>query len=153
MAKIPKKEVMDQPISKDIGMIFRYLYEETENIGLHSESAISHTPVVDILSTSNNIIIEVELPGVRLEEIDISILRNAVTIKALKYECFDEKKVNFVCMERSFGKFFRVIDIPSPVDTSRMKATFRDGLLTITLPIIGEKRGVPKKIEVESQEA
>lgn len=149
MAKIPKKEVMDQPISKDIGMIFRYLYEETENIGLHSESAISHTPVVDILSTSNNIIIEVELPGVRLEEIDISILRNAVTIKALKYECFDEKKVNFVCMERSFGKFFRVIDIPSPVDTSRMKATFRDGLLTITLPIIGEKRGVPKKIEVE----
>lgn len=148
MAKIPKKEVMDQPISKDIGMIFRYLYEETENIGLNSESAISHTPVVDILSTSNNIIIEIELPGVRLEEIDISILRNAVTIKALKYECFDEKKVNFVCMERSFGKFFRVIDIPSPVDTNRINATFRDGLLTITLPIIGDKRGVPKKIEV-----
>ena|SRR3989338_1182326 len=150
MAKIPKKEVMDLPVSKDIGMIFRYLYEETENIGLHNESAISHAPVVDILSTLDSIIIEVELPGVRPEEIDVSILRNAVTIKAIKYECFDEKKINFVCMERSFGKFFRVIDIPSPVDTSRIKATFRDGLLTITLPRIEEKRGVPKKISIES---
>lgn len=150
VAKIPKKEVMDQPISKDIGMIFRYLYEETENIGLHSESAINHTPVVDILSTSDSIIIEIELPGVRQGEIDVSILRNEVTIKALKYECFDEKKINFVCMERSFGNFFRVIDIPSPVDTTRIKAAFRDGLLTITLPRIEEKRGVPKKISIES---
>ncbi|MEK7829393.1 MAG: Hsp20/alpha crystallin family protein [Deltaproteobacteria bacterium] len=150
MAKIPKKEVMDQPVSKDIGMIFRYLYEETENIGLHNESAISHTPVVDILSTSDSIIIEIELPGVRPGEIDVSILRNEVTISALKYECFDEKKINFVCMERSFGKFFRVIDIPSPVDTTRIKAAFRDGLLTITLPRIEEKRGVPKKISIES---
>jgi len=151
VAKIPKKEVMDQPVSKDIGMIFRYLYEETENIGLHNESAINHTPVVDILSTSDSIIIEVELPGVRPGEIDISILRNALTINALKYECFDEKKINFVCMERSFGKFFRVIDIPSPVDTTTIKAAFRDGLLTITLPrIIEEKRGIPKKISIES---
>jgi HSP20 family protein len=149
MAKISKKKVMDQPVSKDIGMIFRYLYEEAENIGVDRESAITHTPVVDILSTSNNIIIEVELPGVRLEEIYISILRNAVTIKALKYECFDEKKLHFICLERSFGRFLRVIDIPSPVDTGSIKATFRDGLLTITLPIIGEKRGAPKKIEVE----
>lgn len=149
VAKIPKKEVMDQPVSKDIGMIFRYLYEETKNIGLHNEAAINHTPVVDILSTSDSIIIEVELPGVRQNEIDVSILRNTVTIKALKYECFDEKKINFVCMERSFGKFFRIIDIPSPVDTTRIKAAFRDGLLTIILPKIGEKRGVPKKIGIE----
>ena len=151
MATIPKKEVMDQPVSKDIGMIFRYLYEETENIGLHKESAISHTPVVDILSTSDSIIIEIELPGIRPGEIDVSILRDALTINALKYECFDEKKINFVCMERSFGKFFRVIDIPSPVDTTTIKAAFRDGLLTITLPrIIKEKRGIPKKIIIES---
>lgn len=149
MVKIPKKEALDQPISKDIGMIFQYLYEETEKIDLHNSAGINHSPATDMFSTADSIIIEIELPGVRQEEVDISILRNTLTIKALKYECFDEKKVNFVCMERSFGKFFRVIDIQCPVDTTRTKAVFRDGLLTITLPKIGEKRGIPRKVMIE----
>ncbi|MBI5875811.1 MAG: Hsp20/alpha crystallin family protein [Deltaproteobacteria bacterium] len=150
MVKIPKKEVLDQPIGKDIGMIFQYLYEEAEKVDAHSSAAINHTPAADMFSTADSIIIEIELPGVRQEEIELSVLRNTLTIKALKYECFDEKKVNFVCMERSFGRIFRIIDIQCPVDTTRTKAVFRDGLLTITLPRIGEKRGVPKKIEIES---
>lgn len=150
MAKTPKKEVMDQPMGKDIGMIFQYLYEEAENIDLRGGAGINHTPAVDMFSTADSIIIEIELPGVRQEEIDLSVLRNTLTIKAFKYECFDERKVNFVCMERSFGRFLRVIDIQCPVDTTRTRAVFRDGLLTITLPRIGEKRGVPRKIVVES---
>lgn len=148
MVKIPKKDIMDQPISKDIGMIFQYLYEETEKIDLHNSASINHTPAADMFSTADSIIIEIELPGVRQEDVDLSILRNTLTIKALKYECFDEKKVNFVCMERSFGRLFRVIDIQCPVDTTKIKALFRDGLLTITLPRIGERRGVPRKIEI-----
>jgi HSP20 family protein len=150
VAKIPKKETACQPISKDSSMIFQYLYEEAEKIILHNDVAINHTPVVDMFSTPDSIIIEIELPGVRQDEVDVSILRSTLTIRGLKYECFDEKKVNFVCMERSFGRLFRVIDIPYPVDTSVIKAVFRDGLLTITLSRIEEKRGVPRKINVES---
>ncbi|MBI5327449.1 MAG: Hsp20/alpha crystallin family protein [Deltaproteobacteria bacterium] len=150
MAKITKKETACQPISKDNSMLFQYLYEEAEKIISHNNVAINHTPVVDMFSTHDSIIIEIELPGVRQDEVDISILRSTLTIRGLKYECFDEKKVNFVCMERSFGRLFRVIDIPYPVDTSVIKAVFRDGLLTITLSRIEEKRGVPRKINVES---
>lgn len=150
MVKTPKKDIIDQPISKDVGMIFQYLYEEAEKNDTHTGAAINHTPAVDIFSTADSVIIEIELPSVRQEEIYLSVLRNTLTIKALKYECFDERKVNFVCIERSFGKFFRVVDIQCPVDTSRTKAVFRDGLLTITLPKIGEKRGIPRKIMIES---
>jgi len=71
-------------------------------------------------------------------------------VQGLKYECFEEDKVNFVCMERSFGRLFRVIDIPCPVDASRIKAVYLNGLLTITMSKIEEKRGTPKKITVES---
>lgn len=149
MVKIPKKGISDPPVSTDIGMVFQYLFEE-EQITSPRNAAINHTPVVDMFSTADSIIIEVELPGVRKEDVDISILHNSITVRGLKYECFEEKKINFVCMERRFGRLFRVIDIPCPVDTSKIKTTYKNGLLTITLTRVAEKRGTPKKIVVES---
>jgi HSP20 family protein len=150
MVKIPKKEITDQPTNKDLGIIFQYLYEEAEKVVSHNDVTVNHTPAVDMFSTSDSIIIEVELPGVRQSEVDISLVRNTLTIQGFKYECFDEKKINFVCMERSFGRIFRVIDIPSPVNTTKIKAVFSDGVLTITVPKIEEKRSIPKKIIIES---
>lgn len=153
MVKSPKKELSDKPVSADIGMAFQYVFEESEKIVLPRDVSITHTPVVDMFSTAGAVIVEVELPGVRQEEVEISILQNTLTIRGVKYECFDEKKINFVCMERSFGRVFRVIDIPYTVDTSRIKAAYKNGLLTIELPKVAEKRGVPKKVNVESSES
>lgn len=153
MVKSPKKELSDKPVSTDIGMAFQYVFEESEKIVLPRDVSITHTPVVDMFSTAGAVIVEVELPGVRQEEVEISILQNTLTIRGVKYECFEEKKVNFVCMERSFGRVFRVIDIPYTVDTSRIKAAYKNGLLTIELPKVAEKRGVPKKVNVESSES
>ncbi len=150
MVKVSKKEGIDQPISTDVGMVFQYIFEETDRNALNRDAAITHTPVIDMFSTSDAIIIEVEMPGVRREEIDVSILQNTLTVRGIKYECFDEKKVNFACMERSFGKFFRTIDMPFPVDTGKIKSVYKNGLLTITLKKIEEKRGTPKKIIVDS---
>ena len=130
MVKSPKKELSDKPVSTDIGMAFQYVFEESEKIVLPRDVSITHTPVVDMFSTAGAVIVEVELPGVRQEE-----------------------EINFVCMERSFGRVFRVIDIPYTVDTSRIKAAYKNGLLTIELPKVAEKRGVPKKVNVESSES
>ena len=153
MVKSPKKELSDKPVSTDIGMAFQYVFEESEKIVLPRDVSITHTPVVDMFSTAGAVIVEVELPGVRQEEVEISILQNTLTIRGVKYECFEEKKINFVCMESSFGRVFRVIDIPYTVDTSRIKAAYKNGLLTIELPKVAEKRGVPKKVNVESSES
>ncbi|OGQ47736.1 MAG: hypothetical protein A2W63_01115 [Deltaproteobacteria bacterium RIFCSPLOWO2_02_44_9] len=150
MVKIHKKEATDQPVGTDIGMVFHYLFEEAEKSSPFRNAVINHAPVVDIFSTPDAIIVEVEMPGIREEEIDVSITKNTLTVQGLKYECFEEDKVNFVCMERSFGRLFRVIDIPCPVDASRIKAVYLNGLLTITMAKIEEKRGTPKKITVES---
>lgn len=151
MARIPKKELTEQPNYASISRIFQYIYEENgQPIPSHSHAIMNHIPAADIFSTSDDLIIEIELPGVRQEDIDISILRNRIVVNALKYECFSEKKVNFVCMERNFGRFIKTIDIPCPVNTTKIKAICRDGLLTIILPKIADNRGVPKKIVVES---
>ncbi|MCK5237313.1 MAG: Hsp20/alpha crystallin family protein, partial [Deltaproteobacteria bacterium] len=97
--------------------------------------------------------IRVELPGVRAEDIEISILRNNLNIKAHKYECFEDNTTNYICMERSFGHIFRAVEVPVPVNTSEIKALYSKGILQITLPRIEEKRGQPKKIKVETDEA
>ncbi len=112
---------------------------------------ITHIPNVDIFSTPGEVIIEVELPGVRKEDIDVAIVKNTLTLRALKLECVEEEKVNYVCMERAFGKVFRAIDLPCPVDTARIKAVYRNGILTISIPRVDDKRSCTRKILIESK--
>ncbi|HEY4706334.1 MAG TPA: Hsp20/alpha crystallin family protein [Thermodesulfobacteriota bacterium] len=118
--------------------------------GLLSPEPITHIPTLDIFATPSELVMEMELPGVRREDIDITLSKDAITVRAVKFECFDEDKINYVCMERSFGRLFRSIDLPCPVDTARVKATCLNGILTITLPKVEDKRNSTKKVQIES---
>ncbi len=118
--------------------------------GLLSPEPITHIPTLDMFATPSELIIEMELPGVRREDIDITLSKDSITIRAVKFECFEEDKINYVCMERSFGRLYRSIDLPCPVDTARVKATCSNGILTITLPRVEDKRNSTKKVEIES---
>ena len=111
---------------------------------------VSHMPYIDMYSTSKELIIEVEMPGVRREDIEVVAFRDTINIKAFKYECFEDRNINYVCMERSFGRIFRVIELPIPVNTNHIKAVYTKGILKITLPRVEEKRGRPKRVTVES---
>jgi HSP20 family protein len=112
---------------------------------------VNHVPYLDLYSTKTQVTIEVEIPGVRADDIDISVFKSTVKIKAVKYECFDDNNVNYVCMERSFGTILRSVEIPVPVNTGKVKAKYINGMLSITLPRIEEKRGQPKKIKIETK--
>jgi len=111
---------------------------------------INHIPYVDIFSTGRDVIIEVEMPGVRFEDIDITILENTINIKADKYECFSEKNVNYVCMERTYGKIFRAIEIPVPVNTKHIDANYTNGILRISIPVVEDKRGKPRRVPIKT---
>jgi len=111
---------------------------------------ITHAPNVDMFTTPDEIVIEVEIPGVRKHDIELFLCKNVLTLKALKFECFEENKVNYVCMERVFGRFCRSIEIPSPVDTARVKAVYENGILTITAPRVEDKRSAKRRVPIES---
>lgn len=113
---------------------------------------INHTPYVDMYSTKDELTLEIEMPGVRFEEIELSVFKGALNIKARKYECFEDNNVKYICMERSFGSLFRTIEIPMPIDSSRTKATYNDGILKVSFPRVSEKRGGPKKIKIISEQ-
>lgn len=117
---------------------------------LFEPEPITHSPCLDMYSNSAELVIEVEMPGVRKEEIDVTLCKNVISIKALKYECFDEDKINYVCMERAFGRLFRAVEIPFPVDTARIKAECKNGILRITVPRVEDKRAVTKRVLIES---
>lgn len=126
--------------------------EEREGPFLVVEGGLSNVndqPLIDMFSTPDKIVIEVELAGVKREDIDLAIHHNTLAIRGLKEDSFDEERINFVCMERNLGRFFRTIELPHPVDTTGIKATYRNGLLTIILPRVDERRGMPRKIPVE----
>ncbi|MFQ5464730.1 MAG: Hsp20/alpha crystallin family protein [Thermodesulfobacteriota bacterium] len=126
------------------------LADPEDDIGPFSGEPITHIPDVDVYSTPESLFIEVEMPGVRKDEIEVFLHKGSITIKALKYECFDEDKVNYVCMERVFGRLYRSVEIPFPVDTMRTKALYKNGVLTVEIPRIEDKRSQTKRVEVES---
>lgn len=111
---------------------------------------ICHVPNADVFSTDHELIVEVEMPGVRKEDIEVSITRSALVVKALKYECFDERKINYVCMERAFGKLCRTIELPFTVDTAKVKAVYRNGILAVTIPRVEDKRAKSIRVRIEN---
>jgi len=150
MAKSSGKQPPGERAPRKSNMM-QFIMESIESIpAARGVEPINHVPYVDICSTETELIVEAEMPGMRQEDIEVTVYRNTLSIKALKYECFEETNVNYVCMERSFGKVFRSVDLPFAINTGGAKAAYKKGILRITLPRVTEKRGTPKTITIES---
>ncbi len=104
-------------------------------------------PKVDIIDHDNEIEIQAALPGVKKEDLDVSVSENTITIRATTKT--DEKKEGkqYYRREISRGEFQRTLPLPANVDSEQAKASFKDGILDITLPKIEKSKR--KSIEVK----
>jgi HSP20 family protein len=98
-------------------------------------------PAVDIFETAAEIVVEAELPGVDPAQVAAFVDRGALVIEGVKEEDAPPGRVAFLCMERSFGPFRRVVPLLGAVDLARATAVCRAGVLRIRLPRIEDKRG------------
>jgi HSP20 family protein len=105
-----------------------------------------YVPPVDILRDKDSIIIRTDLPGIRREDIDISLTNGRLVIRGEKKEETRDENSNPHRLERFFGSFERVIDLPVLVDGDKIKATFKDGVLEITAPLREEAK--PRQIAI-----
>ncbi len=112
-----------------------------------SEAEGSWHPSVDISENENAYVLKAELPGVNREDINIDINNKTLTLKGEKK--FEEKteKENYVRVERSYGSFSRTFTLSDKVDTENVKASYKDGVLEVTLPKKEEAK--PREIKVE----
>jgi HSP20 family protein len=91
-------------------------------------------PPVDVYETESEVVVKAELPGVKKEDIEVTIKENAVHIKAERKEEREEKTENVHRVERFYGRIERIIPLPVEVKTEEAKAEYKDGVLEIRIP-------------------
>ncbi len=105
------------------------------------------SPPVDIFERGNEIILKVDLPEVTQDEIDIKVEGNTLTIQGERRFIKDASEENYIQIERPYGTFRRVFNLPRMIDQEGIKASYKDGVLRIVLPRKQEIQ--PKQIIVE----
>lgn len=111
-------------------------------------------PSIDVSETAKELTIKADLPGVAQKDIDVTVSRGQLTIKAEKKseaeETSDDKSRVFHRVERTYGSFQRCMALPFEVDAAKITASFKDGVLTLSLPKPPEAVKDTKKIEIKS---
>lgn len=109
------------------------------------------SPNIDVKETEKDISVTAELPGMDEKDIDVALSGDSLTIKGEKKKEKEEKGKDYYFMERSFGSFSRTIPLPAEIDLDKVKAEFKKGVLTVTLPKTAKAIKEIKKIPVKAE--
>lgn len=107
-------------------------------------------PAIDVRETDGEIHVDLEAPGIKPEELDVTLAEDTLTIRGEKKHEREEEdeNENYYVRERSYGSFQRRLPLPTSVDPDNVTSEFKDGVLSIKLP--KSERTKPKKIEVKT---
>ena len=106
----------------------------------------SWAPSVDIFEHEGNLVLKAELPGVDPKDVDVRVENNVLTLRGERKFETEVKKEKYHRVERAYGTFSRSFTLPNVVDTEKIKAEFKDGMLQVTLPKREEAK--PKQIQI-----
>jgi HSP20 family protein len=104
------------------------------------------TPSVDIYEQPDAVVIEAELPGLTKEDVSVKLENNTLTIQGERKLAHEDQRESYHRVERVYGSFVRSFTLPTNVDTEKINAEFKDGILQIALPKREEAK--PRQIEV-----
>jgi len=106
-------------------------------------------PSIEVFEKEDKLVVKAELPGMKEEDIDISVVGDTLTIKGERKAESEVKEEDYYCCERSYGSFSRSIAVPSSVDANKIEANYEDGVLEVSLPKAPEVK--PKKVTVSAK--
>jgi HSP20 family protein len=118
------------------------------NWGLNMGFLEGWTPTVDLIDEKDKFILKAELPGMKKEDIDVSLHGDTVNICGERKKEEEHRAGESYRSERYFGRFQRSVPLPQAVDGNRIEAAYRDGVLTVTLPKTEEAKR--KQIEIKA---
>jgi HSP20 family protein len=104
------------------------------------------SPAVDIIETEDVLTFKVDLPDVKIEDIDVRVENQTLTVRGQRKFEKDETVKGYHRIERSYGDFVRSFAVPSTVDTDKVAADYKNGVLTITLP--RKESAKPRQVKV-----
>jgi HSP20 family protein len=106
-------------------------------------------PRIDLAESENEITVKAELPGVEAGDVNVEVVGNVLTIRGEKNNEKEENRGNYHYVERQYGSFNRSVQLPTTVDQDKVAATFKNGVLTITMPKKADAKA--KRITVKSE--
>jgi len=101
------------------------------------------SPAADVYETADEVILSVELPGVRLEDVHLEALEGKLRVSGVRRSDDGVEPRQFVRMERIYGNFSRDFPVPATIDSSRIKATLRAGILRVVAPKTERAQPIP----------
>lgn len=142
------KEIAIDPF-RDFQRRLNRLFGEGVGFWPESEESMSLStwaPSCDVFENDNSIMIKAELPGLKREDVKVTIENNVLTLRGERKFEEDVKRENYHRVERSYGEFMRSFTLPNYVDVAKINAEFKDGMLNLTLPKREEAKA--KQIDV-----
>src|SRR5262245_5876797 len=136
-------------LQERMNRLFDDSYRTRSGSGQEDDWALggSWAPSVDIYEHDNTIILKAEIPGVDPKDVDIRVENNTLTLRGERKLDHEVKRDDYHRVERSYGQFSRSFTLPSTVNTEKIKAEYKDGVLRLALPKREEAK--PKQIQVD----
>jgi HSP20 family protein len=103
-------------------------------------------PQIEVFQRENELVIRADLPGMKRDDITVDITEDAVTIQGERRQESEEEREGVYRSERVYGSFYRAIPLPEAAIIEQANATFRDGVLEITMPVPPKSKG--RRIEI-----
>jgi HSP20 family protein len=139
-----------QRLRDRVGRLFAALQEAT--VAEDPLASETWAPPVDLCENTNEIVVCVELPGLTAEQVKVGATNTQLRIWGEKKRRMPRSRIlSHLCSERSFGKFSRIVPLRWTVSIPDAKATIDNGMLTVRLPKIEDRRGVEFKIPVKDE--
>ncbi len=138
-------------LQRDINHVFEEFWHKVENGRNGQRGPIAlFGPSADVTETDDGIEVAVELPGMSVEDVDISLSGDVMTIRGEKKLEHEEKRRGVYLSERSYGAFARTIPLPPGVDADKAEARFDKGVLRVSLPKTSEAKARVRRIPVKA---
>jgi len=131
------------------GFLQTPFYRDIDNF-LHRDLGFDVTPAIDIVEKDNAFEVTAELPGLDANNIDLQLADGVLTIKGEKSEQKEETTKDRYVSERRYGSFRRALRLPDSVDPDKIEASYKSGVLTVTLPKSAQAKEKQKAIPIKA---
>ena len=150
-AEREKRDLMPWRAERDIEQLFENFLGRRPRLfwPWQTKETEFNTPSVDLYEEKDDIVVKAELPGLERDNIEVNLSDNRLTIKGEKKQEEEVKKENYYRSERSYGSFIRTLELPREVQTDKVKAAFKNGVLEIRLPKTEEAKKKETKVRID----
>jgi HSP20 family protein len=108
-------------------------------------------PALEMTERDHKLLIKLDLPGLKKEEINVNFTDEGLVIEGERTQETEGKQHEWFTTERTYGRFSRIVPLPEGVNYKEVKATFKDGVLEITVPVAAAETKAPYKVPIEGE--